>query len=152
MPAGVDKILRPVVWVILFAFSVHTADRDSGRFQSSEIDALRGFAALNGLPGDNAEGPLPQNLELTGLLVRRTRTQAPIDLEHPVVVDGAVYQKLSAALRHHGRKEIVAIASCREDTDPAIDPSIERFKHVELDILEKSRLNHTTKKTQRRPG
>jgi hypothetical protein len=61
-------------------------------------------------------------------------------------VDGPEYQKLSAALRHHRGQEIVTIASSRENTDPAINPSIERFQHFELDIRERLRLDHSTQK------
>ena len=69
-----------------------------------------------------------------------------MDLKYPVVVDGPEYQKPSAALRHHRWQEIVVIASSRENTDPAIDPSIERFEHFELEIRERLRLDHSTQK------
>jgi hypothetical protein len=61
-------------------------------------------------------------------------------------VDGPEYQKPSAALRHYRWQEIVTIASSRENTDPAIDPSIERFEHFELDIHERLRPGHSTQK------
>ena len=44
-----------VVWVVLFAFSVHAADGDSGRFQSSNVDALLGTAAVKRLPGNHED-------------------------------------------------------------------------------------------------
>src|SRR5215470_2052662 len=61
-------------------------------------------------------------------------------------MDRAVYQKLHAALRDHRWQEIVTITSAREDTDPPIHPSIERFDHLKLNIRERLRVNHSTKK------
>src|SRR5262245_44780448 len=61
-------------------------------------------------------------------------------------MDGAVYQKLSADVRHHGWQEIVTVTSSRDDTDPSIDASIEGFEHFELDIRERLRPHHSTKK------
>ena len=89
---------------------------------------------------------LPQDLELTGLPVRRPRAHTPTDVKSAVVVEGRVDQKLSAAGRHHRWQKIVAIASCREDADQAIHPSIECFEHFDVDIFERLRLDHSTKK------
>src|SRR5712691_4960191 len=81
-----------------------------------------------------------------GLQVRRARAQAPIDDKCPVVQEGAVYQKPSAALRHDRWQKVVTIAPSRGDTDPAIEPSIERFEHFHLDIYKRLRPDHSTKK------
>src|SRR5262249_27477213 len=58
----------------------------------------------------------------------------------------AVNQKLHAAPRYHRWQEIVTIASSCDDTDPPSNPSIERLEHLELNIRERLRLNHSTKK------